>query len=82
MTGLQRYAPILSILGLLLLVGFGGGAVASTTQSPLIDPAGATIQLAPPAESSARTAPGPTEGVTESDTIGEKTAAESAPEGT
>ncbi len=47
MSAVKRYAPVLSIVGLLLLVAFGGGALANNQQSPQVAPADATIELSP-----------------------------------
>lgn len=47
MSAVKRYAPVLSIVGLLLLVAFGGGALANNQQAPQVAPADATIELSP-----------------------------------
>ncbi|MDO5671111.1 MAG: hypothetical protein Q4G50_14065, partial [Corynebacterium sp.] len=43
MSTLQRFAPLLAILGLLVLVAAAGSVLANNSSAPNIDPAGATI---------------------------------------
>jgi hypothetical protein len=61
MSAVKRYAPVLAIVGLLLLVAFGGGALANNQQAPQVAPADATIELSPTQGTATSQAGRPTE---------------------